>query len=42
MTVVAQLVMISEPEFRIASEKGVGALQQVLAVNGVNLNDVWR
>ena len=42
LTVVAQLVMISEPEFRIASERGVEALQQVLAVNDVNLNDVWR
>lgn len=42
MTVFAQLVMLTEDEYRVAVDGGPAAVQQMLASSSVNLNDVWR
>ncbi|WP_420098767.1 hypothetical protein [Corynebacterium sp.] len=42
MTVYAQLVMLTEEEYQVASEGGPTAAQQMLATSQANLNDVWR
>lgn len=42
MTVFAQLVMLTEDEYRVAVDGGPGAAQQLLATSQANLNDVWR
>ncbi|MDN5581383.1 MAG: hypothetical protein ACTH2Y_09575 [Corynebacterium sp.] len=42
MTVFAQLVMLTEDEYRVAVDGGPGAVQQMLATSQANLNDVWR
>lgn len=42
MTVVAQLVMLTDEEFTIATDQGPDAVQQVVLNAGTDLNDVWR
>ncbi len=42
MTVVAQLVMLTDAEFAVATSQGLGAVQQRLLDAGTDLNDVWR
>lgn len=42
MTVVAQLVMLTDEEFSVATSQGLGAVQQQLTDTGTDLNDVWR
>lgn len=42
MTVYAQLVMLTEEEYRVAVDGGPAAAQQLLATSQANLNDVWR
>ncbi|MCI1255517.1 MAG: hypothetical protein LKG15_02345 [Corynebacterium provencense] len=42
MTVVAQLVMLTDAEFATATGQGLGAVQRQLTEAEVNLNDVWR
>ncbi|WP_261796974.1 hypothetical protein [Corynebacterium provencense] len=42
MTVVAQLVMLTDAEYATATGQGLGAVQRQLTEAEVNLNDVWR
>ncbi|MDN5723962.1 MAG: hypothetical protein L0J74_11650 [Corynebacterium sp.] len=42
MTVYAQLVMLTEDEYRVALSGGPGAVQNLLAISEANLNNVWR
>lgn len=42
MTVVAQLVMLTDAEFGIAKDRGLVAVQQELLDAGTDLNNVWR
>lgn len=42
MTVVAQLVMLTDAEFAVATSQGLGAVQQQLLAADTDLNDVWR
>ncbi|AGP31790.1 hypothetical protein [Corynebacterium terpenotabidum] len=42
MTVVIQLVMLTDGEFAVATEQGLEAVQQQLLSTGTDLNDVWR
>lgn len=42
LTVPAQLVMLNDEEYRIALTEGLNAVQDQLAAQGVDLNDVWR
>lgn len=42
MTVVAQLVMLTDTEFTTARSRGLGAVQRELLESGTDLNDVWR
>ncbi|HIW95653.1 MAG TPA: suppressor of fused domain protein [Candidatus Corynebacterium gallistercoris] len=42
LTVVAQVVMLTDEEYEIARTQGVEALQQHVVATGVNLNDVYR
>ncbi|KAH8391702.1 hypothetical protein KR215_011927, partial [Drosophila sulfurigaster] len=42
MTVVAQLVMLTDAEFAVATSQGLGAVQRSLLDTGTDLNDVWR
>lgn len=42
MTVYAQLVMLTEDEYRVAVDGGPVAAQQMLATSEADLNDVWR
>jgi hypothetical protein len=43
MTVYAQLVMLTDDEYRVAVDGGAtAAAQQMLATTQANLNDVWR
>ncbi|MGV0869836.1 hypothetical protein [Corynebacterium kalidii] len=42
MTVYAQLVMLTDDEYRVAVDGGATAAQQMLATTQANLNDVWR
>lgn len=42
MTVVAQLVMLTDGEYSVATSQGLAAVQQQLLDAGTDLNDVWR
>lgn len=42
LTIAAQLVLLTDEEFRIAQEQGIAAGQQHLVAGGVNINDIWR
>lgn len=42
LTVPAQLIMLTDEEFDIASSKGIDALQAHVVEQGINLNDLWR
>lgn len=42
LTVPAQLIMLTDEEFEIATSRGVDALQQHVVDQGINLNDLWR
>ncbi|MBC2682432.1 suppressor of fused domain protein [Corynebacterium anserum] len=42
LTVPAQLVMLTDAEFELATTSGLNAVQEHIAKKGVNLNDVWR
>lgn len=42
LTVPAQLVMLTDAEYHLATAQGLGAVQQLVADHGVDLNDVWR
>jgi len=42
MTVVAQLVMLTDGEYSAATSQGLGVVQQQLLDAGTDLNDVWR
>lgn len=42
LTVPAQLVMLTDAEFELATTSGLNAVQEHIASNAVNLNDVWR
>ena len=42
MTVVAQLVMLTDGEYSAATSQGLGLVQQQLLDAGTDLNDVWR
>jgi len=42
MTVVAQLVMLTDAEFSTATAQGLGVVQQELTSAGTDLNNIWR
>ncbi|WP_459610571.1 hypothetical protein [Corynebacterium urogenitale] len=42
LTVPAQLVMLNDEEYRIALTEGLNAVQDHIAAQGIDLNDVWR
>ncbi|MFR4189392.1 MAG: hypothetical protein ACLT2I_05475, partial [Corynebacterium variabile] len=42
MTIVAQLVMLTDGEYSAATSQGLGVVQQQLLDAGTDLNDVWR
>ena len=42
LTIVAQLVMLTDEELELAQTEGVAAVQERLVREGVNINDIWR
>lgn len=42
LTIVAQLVMLTDEELELAQTAGVAAVQERLVREGVNINDIWR
>lgn len=42
LTIVAQLVMLTDEELALAQTAGVAAVQERLVREGVNINDIWR
>ncbi len=42
LTIVAQLVMLTDEEAELAQTAGVAAVQERLVREGVNINNIWR
>ena len=42
LTIVAQLVMLTDEELAIAQTDGVAAVQERLVREGVDINNIWR